>query len=210
MHTPPPFHEPTLFDGGSELADVPEHLLKHPAEIKLFGILHWVVAFCGFICFVGGSAVIIFFATLANQIPPGVSAEDREVIQRVTNFAASVSWIMWIQLVGCCVLTFLLCIAGFGLLKARDYGRRLSLYYAVASIVTKIVIGALSVIYIGPELQRMIEGMKTLAQEKGLNTTGGEMSLLNTIINTLLFCVYPIAVLIFLNRKTVKDCLRGR
>jgi fumarate reductase subunit D len=210
MNTAPPFDETTHFGGASGLPDVPQHLLKFPVEIKTFGILHWVIAFCGFICFVGGSTVIIFFSTLANQTPPGIPPEDRESIQSVAIFAESIAWIMWIQLACCSILTILLCIAGFGLLKARDYGRRMSQYYAVASIITKVVIGALSVIYIGPELQRMIERMESLAKEKGINTAGGDMGLLNTSINTLLFCVYPVLVLIFLHRKAVKDCLRGR
>jgi hypothetical protein len=210
MNTPPPFAEPTHFGDGSDLPEVPEHLLKFPAEIKTFGILHWVVAFFGFICFAGGSTVIIFFSYLVNQIPPQIPPEEREVFLRIASFAESIAWIMWIQLASSCLLTLLLCVAGFGLLKARAYGRTLSLFYAALSIFTKIYLAALAIIYIAPELQKFTASLQELVQEKDQSPMGEEMGLLNTVINTLLFCVYPILVLIFMNRKQVRDCLRGR
>jgi fumarate reductase subunit D len=208
--TTPPFDSARYTGEITDMPDLPEHLIKHPGEIKTFGILHWIVAFFGFVLFGGGSLLFINLGFLIQQALPQMPAEERETMLKIAHFAGEVAWIMWIQLACCCVLTILLCIAGFGLLQARDYGRRISLYYAGASILTKIVLSVLFFIYMGSATQRLTDSIQGFVSEEEARAMSGGMSLLNTIINTLMVCIYPVLVICLLNRKKVKDCLRGR
>ena len=181
-----------------------------PGSIKVFGILHLVIAGFGIIGGIWTVVTVLFFADFiawTNRIGGGKQPDALQQAQ--IAYMDEIAWITWLNLGFSVVLTVLLIIAGINLLRNRDKGRVVSIRYAWTSIGTKIVGLALMLVYAMPAASRMNEAI--LGDVGGqLGNAVGAVTTVSSIIGMASSLVYPILVLFIVNSEKVRNYLAGR
>jgi hypothetical protein len=178
-----------------------------PAQIKVLGILHLVFAGFGLLMLLGNLAIQLFNEKVwASQAQVGGDQAFQAEVSR--KMVESLQGYSWLQYAGSAVLTVLLVVAGIGLLKRRRSGLVWSNAYAWSALTLRISSVAYFLAVIVPKLDQIIErttaGKATdstiLLVTKASMIGGG-------VVSSLASCIYPVLVLILLNRESVRRSL---
>ncbi|MDB4387283.1 hypothetical protein N9Z15_03660 [Akkermansiaceae bacterium] len=183
----------------------PPPMMKKPARMIVFGILHIVGAVFGLI-----TLVINFaqgdprdaFKKAFDQ--PGmkmeVSDEALSALDPVFQYTTPI-------LIGTLLVAVPLLISGIGLLMSTTWSLKLSNIYVALSLIMKIATLVIGLLILGP------------AYDQFFDAIGGENNTMIKIMKTstkagiyagLAVAIYPILSFILLNNKVVKDHLRLR
>lgn len=176
--------------------------IGEPQTVKIFGILHLVFGAYGVFSVLSGIVVIFFGNIFIKFLPqtPEIAAElqaQAEMNDKLLPLNITSALLM-------AVVTALIITAGITLLKKRRSGLKWSNYYAISSILAKIVIAILTVTISLPVMTEMMraEGVDSRAIEIGM--LGG------SLIGVIIPVAYPVLTLILLNRPTTKNWFANR
>lgn len=181
-----------------------------PGPIKVFGILHLVIAGLGIFGGIWTALTVLYFADFiawTNRMSGGKQADSLQ--QSQVAYMDEIAWLTWLQLGFSVILIVLLIIAGINLLKTRDKGRVMSVRYAWTSIGMKIVGLGLMLVYAMPAASRMNENM---LQDVGVQAgqAMGAFTTISSIVGMASSLIYPILVLFIVNSEKVRNYLAGR
>ena len=158
----------------------------------MFGILNivfFVLGLCG--------TIIPLSVVFVQQNPNAPSNPLIDLMQSSDAFKAFTVISAGLGLVGAIVL----CFAGIGLLMMRNWGRLLSVYYAIYSIVTGLVAVAVSAYLIWLPLIQRAKGPAEVGGAVGGVTVGAG--------GTCVGMLYPIVLLVFMCRPGFVAALRS-
>jgi hypothetical protein len=163
----------------------------YPLSVKVFGILNLVFAVWGLLGL--GFSAAMMVAASSGYFPsnPAYEALNESVFFTVYNYAMTAAGF---------VATVVLAAAGIGLLKGRNYGRVLSIGYAVYAIVSAILGMLVNAIFLFP----------TMFDQGNASTATITGAVVGTVIGGLIGLIYPVLLLVFMTRSNVVDALRGR
>jgi hypothetical protein len=183
---------------------VPLPPLPAPAAVKVFGILHLVLAGLGILSGFWGFFSMKFTAMMQKMTPTDPTAvmqmKYMEDLWPVTVMSSTFA-------LG---LAALLLVSGLKLVREQADGIPWSNRYAWTSIVTKVIALVVAVAYVLPLTHRMMGEIvgNTPDLPPGLaGTMTGfmkSMSAIGTVLGPVLSCLYPALALYFLNRPAVK------
>lgn len=174
--------------------------LGEPQTVKVFGIMHVLLAVYGF----GACALGVFTAFAGNpfykfmpKTPELAKQMAMEEQMQDKMMVASV-----VALVIALVLAVLILIAGIKLLKKRRSGLSWSNRYAWASLAGKAVTLVLTFIYTIPAMREAAVDPAMPAAAQSIMRTSMTVGAVGGVIVT---CAYPILTLILLNRPKTKE-----
>ena len=154
---------------------------QRPKSPKVFGIINIVFGvLCGLCTGLGLLAFLGVAGILENEM--GFS------------FGWSYPVIIILSVVGM-LANFALLISGIGLLTYRNWGRTLSNVYSVVAILYAIVTLVLNLFFMPDILSKLPDGGEDPVRNAG------------NIIGSCISLIYPIILLVFLNKSEVKECL---
>ncbi len=204
---PSPYGTPPSQMAGGPVAPPPLDPGPPPSAIKVFGILHLVIAGIGILSGVWTVFMVLFFKDFIawmGRVSGGRQPVDYQEAQLA--YMAELQWLTWLQLAASVVLIVFLLLAGVRLLKRRNSGRIWSIRYGWTSIVSKIVTLVLMIVYGLPAASRMNQTI--------LGDAGSGMASLMTVVSTVAgiasTMIYPILVISILNGQRVRNYLAGR
>lgn len=193
-YQPPASMPPPMPDGGG---------MQEPSAIRVFGILHLVLAGCGLLF--GGWSL---FAHQANSLfidskSPGYEAQLR--------YMEEMRWVSIMTGLFMIALAVMLLVAGIKLVRSRPDGVAWSNRYAWASIATKLISLVITVAVVLPAMQRMIGGI--MPPPRGMPPGGADAfsGIMRTAMSVgmvagpVISCTYPALALFFLSRPRVKE-----
>ncbi len=174
---------------------------QRPTSATVFAILHFVfgsLAACGVLW-----AIITLVApSVASFGQPNPIMDD----MMTDSTAVAVNWIA--NLWG--VLTLVLMFAGgAGLLAVKPYGRTCSIYYALSSLGEK-VFGVATYFFVQmPLIERSLDNLRDDPNADQNLVRGMELGMsighFTAIIGVLILAIYPILVLIYMNRRPILE-----
>ncbi len=189
-----------------------EPMIHEPASIKVFGIMHLVIAAYGVLTGLFSLVSTLFFqgmsqSLMSGSIPGGPSGGAQE--KAMLEYMNELKPFTYGSLAFSLCLTVMLIIAGIGLLKSRDLGRVMSIRYAWASIVTKVIGVAYTIAFVMPATKRMTD---TLYQglPGAMGNTMGSVMQYSPLFSILVTFTYPVVVLFMMNHDKVRQYLAGR
>lgn len=180
-----------------------QRIVQRPTSATVFAILHFVLAGLK-ACGVLGAILMVtimpaFVAEAQKNMPanepnPLMMFEDSSIM--LMQVVAGV-----LNLVG----MVLLLIAGVGLIKLRPSGRTFSIIYAFFSLGSSVAEFIMQITIVVPRMEAMMQNMP--AGQAGGPPAGFMMttSLLSGIIGLVFYSIYPILVLIFMNRRPILE-----
>jgi len=162
---------------------------ERPVSVVIFGALNLVFGIIGFLGLIG-SAAILFSVDPTNPM--------YSILQSSEFYRA---WLWGASVIGL-FATFVLLAAGIGLLLSKNWGRLLSMGYAIYAIVMGIAGGVVSWIYVtAPLLDKM-------SASSGPEVYGAIGGAIGGTIGSLAGLLYPIAILVFMTRRRVVEYLQ--
>jgi len=182
-----------------------------PAAIKVFGILHLVLAGLGLLngtWGIVGSALSSRFAGLG--MPEGPETEG--IVRSQQAYMSEITWVGVLNGVFSLVLAVLLLVAGIKLLKRRPDALSWSNGYAWSSIGFKVVGVLIAVLVVLPASNRMMDQMMgdMPGGAEGFATGMKVGTSLASVVGAVLSMTYPILALVLLNREPVKNFLAAK
>lgn len=179
---------------GADIAYAPPSKGK-PASVIVFGILNLIFSALG-ICGIGSS--LLSFMIPRNPNMPNLVVDlmrDNPAYLGFTYFGLGLGFIFLILLIA----------AGVGLLQGRKYGRTLSIIYGWYAIASGII-GMIANYFF------LLRPLLAQAQNAG-GAAGGAgwqavMIGIVTLAGGFIGLIYPVLLLIFMNRQNVRDALR--
>ncbi|MFD0895454.1 hypothetical protein KBB96_20035 [Luteolibacter ambystomatis] len=178
-----------------------------PAQVRVFGILHLVIACLGVLMVLFSLAMQGMTRTMMEnqEKAGGVQELQAKMTRELTEATKSLTYA---QHGASIILAVMLVIAGLGLLKWKRSGLKWSNAYAWTSILMKILLIVLMFVVVLPRMNTFFDQLETGA--KGDKTMIGVMKATmmgSMVVSPLLYCIYPVLVLILLNRKSVREAL---
>lgn len=164
--------------------------MQRPTSVTVFGILNIVFGALALIC-TPFSLAFLFVPNPAMETPAMAAFAN----------PAYRAWTLAMGVAGMGV-SVLLIVAGIGLLKCRPWGRKISIGYAVYTIVASLVGAAVSAIMLASVANSASGG----SPETGVMLAGG---IGGTIGGACFALIYPIILLVFMFRPSVVDACSG-
>lgn len=179
-----------------------------PAQIRVLGILHLIIACLGALMMIFSLVMQGMTRTIMeNQQKAG--GELQELQSKMTlEMTEATKSLTYFQHGATLILTVLLVVAGLGLLKWKRRGLKWSNAYAWTSILFKIGIIVLMFVTVLPRMNSFFDQLQTSmkADKTMISVMKGTM-IGSMVISPLLYCIYPVIVLVLLNRKSVREAL---
>lgn len=187
-------------------------MIHEPGSIKVFGIMHLVVAAYGILMGVIGLFGTLFFKGMSKglasgSMPGGPSSGEQE--SAMLQYVNELKPFTYISLAFGFFLAAMLIMAGIGLLKSRDSGRLLSIRYAWLSIITKLITLVYTFTHVIPATKRMTETLYQGMPGAMSNTMGSVMQY-SQVFSILITFTYPVVVLFMMKSEKVRQYLAGR
>jgi hypothetical protein len=173
-----------------------------PSSVKTFGIIHLVLAALGVINALWGFASKWFTGLFLDAKDPTTAAQLR--------YQEELYWFTLVASGMALALAALLLVAGLKLVRQKPDGVAWSNRYAWTSIAFKMVTLVITVAYVLPLTNRMME--EIMSATPGMpagaaGTMGGIMkgvTSVASVIGPVISCTYPALALYFLSRPPVK------
>ncbi len=183
-------------------------LMRPPGQIKVFAIIHLVLAIYGFCTGIFGILSTLFFGKIMNMTQMGGNAAPAE-LQKMNDMMESLKPYNIMHAAFTLILAVMLLLAALSLLKNRDNGRKQSNYYAWTSILFKVIYLAVNILVIIPVTKAMT--MSDMPHVSGQMATGLDLMVtIMPVISILITFIYPIVALVMLNTREVRNFLAGR
>jgi hypothetical protein len=175
-----------------------------PQQVKVLGILHLVFAGIGTVGVAIGVMMLLFKEAMFHmQENAGELQAQQAQFSRAVMEATNV--VNWYGYVANLLLAALLLVAGIGLLKRKLGGLRWSMIYAWTSIVTKVGNLLLFSLLVIPKLDKLFAGLDLSSPMlKMMGPMMRTTTIASGVLTPILTCIYPILVLILVNRDSVK------
>ena len=182
--------------------------MRPPGQIKVFAIIHLVLAIYGFCTGIFGILSSMFFGKIMNMTQMGGNAAPAE-LQKMNDMMESLKPYNIMHAAFTLILAVMLLLAALSLLKNRDNGRKQSNYYAWTSILFKVIYLAVNILVIIPVTKAMT--MSDMPHVSGQMATGLDLMVtIMPVISILITFIYPIVALVMLNTREVRNFLAGR
>lgn len=166
--------------------------MQRPTSVTVFGILNIVFGALGLIC-TPFSLALLFVPTESPVMnTPAMAA---------FNNPAYRAWTLSMGVAGM-VVAVLLIVAGIGLLQCRPWGRKMSIGYAVYTMVMSLVSAGVSAVW----LTSMAGGAAEGGPQAGAMLFGG---IGGAVGGTCIALIYPIFLLVFMFRPGVIQACSG-
>lgn len=165
-----------------------------PVAVKLCGVLNLVFGIYGILS-TGGSLVFLVVAQSADSDLMGTNSAGNGTLNLGTYH--------WVSSVGAGLLSVVLILAGVGLLRKRVSGRTLSIGYSVLNLVFLAGSLVFVAIYVVPPAWESLDTLEN-GQDVGLVATASA-----GLLGSCFGMIYPICLLICMNLRSVKQCLRS-
>ena len=177
--------------------------LLEPAAVRVFGIFHLILA--------GLGVLMSLWAFFSNRVNALFFNADSPEMKAQAAYMDQLEWISIMSGVFLAVLSGLLLHSGILLVRSRPDGVKWSHRYAWTSIATKLVSLVVTVVFVLPAMQRMMDDAMGMApgmppgaadQFTGMMKT---MTAVTSVATPLVSCIYPALALFFLSRPQVKE-----
>jgi hypothetical protein len=167
--------------------------MKRPVAVTVFGVLNIVFAGFGLVGMLGTFVLLFADPALAAGNPALKAIQDNP------GYAAWIKLSIPLGLLTCAVLLA----AGIGLLMLKRWGRNLSIAYGVYAIVMALANMGVSYNYLVRPL------MDDAARKHGPEAAAAIGGAVGGIAGGCLGLIYPVLLLIFMTRPTVKAAFRS-
>lgn len=189
--------------------EIPAEFVRPPSSIKVFGVIHVILAAYGLITGVFGIVSTLFLKSFVEFIP-GMKGQQAGIeLEKTTALMKELQPYSLTHAAFALVLAVLLLLAGLGLLRNQEKGRKWSVRYAWTSIVFKVIYLIVNLVVILPLTKAMaMSELHTIP-----DNFSGTMELvmtITTVFSVVITFVYPIVTLVILNGKQVRSYLTGR
>lgn len=177
--------------------------LVEPSAIRVFGILHLVLAGIGLLFGVLSLFTNQMNSMFINSRSPGYEAQLR--------YTEEVEWVSILTGVFIMMLAGLLTVAGIKLVRSQPDGVAWSHRYAWTSIATKLISLVITVAVLLPAMHRMIGGLMPPPSGMPPASAAAFSNMMQTVMSVsvvagpILSCIYPGLALFFLSRPQVKE-----
>lgn len=178
-----------------------------PGQIKVLGILHLVLAGLGLVMILFTSVSQKWTESMmaAQEKAGGFQAAQAQISRAIVEASELITWFGYASAL---ILGVMLFLAGLALLKRKKAGLAWSNRYAWTSILFKVVCLILFVTVTLPKINGVFA---TLGNGDRQMETFGSIMRMSTIgsgiAGPLVSCIYPVLVLILLNRESVRKSL---
>jgi hypothetical protein len=179
--------------------------LGQPQTVKVFGIMHVILAVYGFGALVLGVITALVGNPVYNFMPKTPELTKQMAMEAQMQDQMRVATV--VALVIALVLAVLILIAGIKLLQKRGSGLRWSNRYAWASLAGKAITLVLTFVYTIPAMREMAGDPALPAAAQSMIQTSIAVGMVVGVIFT---CIYPILTLILLNRPKTKEWFANR
>ncbi len=179
--------------------------IHEPAAVKVFGVIHLVFAGLGFLMGLWS----LVSPWLGRMIMPA----DMPGMAEQMKFQDQLLWVTLMTGAFMLVLAVLLLVSGLKLVRSRPDGVKWSHRYAWTSIGTKLVSLVVTVAWVLPLTQRMMENTVVAgggSADRGFLAAMKGAVAVSSTITPLLSCLYPALALYFLSRPAVKAWCAAR
>jgi hypothetical protein len=106
------------------------------------------------------------------------------------------------------VLTLMLLVSGVGLLRLSNWGRILAIFYAVFSLLHKMVMGVYTIAFLLPFYTDIFATMVD-PRRIDVSVAAETPAIISLVVTPFLLTLYPIAVLLLVNRTAVVEALQA-
>lgn len=185
----------------------PMPLANPPGQIKVLGVLHLVFAGLGIVIVLFGLIYQGFSDSILRmqENAGGIQVAQARVSRALTEATQSINWFAYGSSL---LLAIPLVVAGIGLLKGRRSGLAWSNGYAWTSILMKITYLILVATLAIPAMNRLLAEFEGQGLEIKLFASVMKPTMVVSMVATpILSCIYPVLVLILLNRESVRKAL---
>lgn len=174
--------------------------IAQPQTVKVFGIMHVLLAVYGFGQTVLGSITAFIGNPVYHFMPKTPQLAKQMELEAQMQDKMLVATVLVLLITS--ITTVLILIAGIKLLKKRRSGRVWSNRYAWTSLMGKFVTLIVTFVYTIPAMREMaIDPSMPAAAQSVMRTT----MVVGTVVGVLVTCTYPILTLILLNRPKTKE-----
>ncbi len=178
-----------------------------PGQIKVLGIIHLV--------FAGLGVVMILLAlvsqkwtesmTAMQEKAGGIQAAQAQISRAVVEVSEPITWFGYVSAL---ILGVMLFLAGLALLKRKKVGLSWSNRYAWTSIIFKVINLIIFITLVMPKINGVFAGAESGGREMQIFGSVMKMTTIGTgIVSPVISCIYPVVVLILLNRESVRKSL---
>lgn len=164
-----------------------------PITATVFGILNTVFGTLGMLFNVGILTLAIFSAGGIErpEMPDILTNPAREILNRVNMFVSG-------------LLSVVLIAAGIGLLKFRPWGRTLSNLWGAANLVMLVIAFVAHAAWLLPALQNF-DSLESNGPKQAAVVVAASGAIAGSCLGT----IYPILLLIFVNRRSFREKIYG-
>lgn len=187
-------------------------VVPEPGAIKTFGVLHLVVAGIGLVMNLFSLVSTIFFQSFTKRFAAPRGAAGPTVANQedaMMLYMSEMQTYTYLTIAFNCILIVMLTIAGIGLLKGREKGRVMSIRYAWTSLATKLIAVIYTFALVIPATQRFTETMYQ-GLPGGMGNTMSSIMQYSQVFTILVYCAYPVVVLVVMKGEKIKEYLAGR
>jgi len=189
-----PYQPQTTGQGNTLMPD------QRPVTATVFGILNLVFGILG-VC--GNIAGIGMFAIMSSDIFDAKTKAQMNLQQ----FADPIYFgVLSAQMVLTGILSVVIIISGIGLLKFKPWGRKLANFYAIAYLILLVVGITFNIIF--TMIPAINEANNPGAAPEKIGAAAGGVA--GGVFGVCFGMIYPICILIFLNRRRFVDQIKGR
>ncbi len=176
-----------------------------PPAVKVFGILHLILAGIGILSGLWGLFSTQMMGMFQGMMPnPGQAKIQMDYMQELW-------WVTLMNSIFALTLAGLLLTAGLKLVRSQKDGVLWSNRYAWTSIGMKLVTLVITVAFVLPMMNRMMGDVMAntpnmpAGSADTMTTMMRAMMSTSAVISPLISCLYPVLALIFLSRPRVKE-----
>jgi hypothetical protein len=176
---------------------------QRPAVATVFGILNWVFGILG-VC--SGAMVAAGFTFIFAVLDAKARAQ-MNLDESMRQFSDPVFFgLLVMQMSMGAILSVVVIISGIGLLKFKPWGRKLANFYAIANLILLVVGVSINLIFtVIPAINEA--NMPGASPDKIGAAVGG---VAGGVFGACFGVIYPVCILIFLNRRQFVDQIEGR
>jgi hypothetical protein len=209
MNTPSPYQSPESVNMPQPPPDLPLIATPEPSSIKVFGIMHLVIAAYGLFSAAASLVSTLFVDQFGKKFAAGASASGQASQDAMMIFMSETAVFTYVTLGFTLILAVILILAGIGLLRSRESGRVMSIRYAWVSLSTKAITLIFTFTHIIPATQKFASNMyKDMPGVSGDFMT--KIMQYSQVFGLLISCIYPVIVLVFMNGQKIKEYMAAR
>jgi hypothetical protein len=191
-----------------EFTYLPPGMTTEPPVVKIFGVLHLVLAGYGLLFSAWGLFIAIAGNPMLKFFPasgPMAKSMDAQLAMQAKIMPATLT-----ASILSIVIAVPMIIAGIQLLKGRKSGLVWSNRYAYTSLAAKCVNLILAVVIVIPAMREMTQGLLRGTRAPGLPENLMSVVMASSVIlGVVMGCIYPILSLVLMNRPRVKEWVAG-